>query len=97
MNRARGEWQCSRVYSVLRRGEPALHHARRCLDLCEQHGIGDFDLAYAHEALARAYAVAGEPNEARRHAALAREAGTRIAEDDDREHFEQDLTTLPVE
>ena len=27
---ARGEWQCSRVYAVLGRVEPALHHARRC-------------------------------------------------------------------
>ena len=25
-----GEWQCARVYSVLGRAEPALHHARRC-------------------------------------------------------------------
>jgi DNA-binding transcriptional MerR regulator len=30
-NRAIGEWQCSRVYSTLGRGEPALFHARRCL------------------------------------------------------------------
>jgi len=31
-NRAIGEWQVARVYSVLGRGEPALFHARRCLD-----------------------------------------------------------------
>src|SRR5438067_11801420 len=59
-NFARGEWQCSRVYAVLRRAEPALWHARRCLELCERHGIGDFDLAFAYEALARAHAVAGD-------------------------------------
>src|SRR5439155_394862 len=35
VNAARGEWQCSRVYAVLGRGEPALHHARRCLELAE--------------------------------------------------------------
>ena len=28
---ARGEWQCARVYAVLGRAEPALHHAGRCL------------------------------------------------------------------
>ncbi len=28
-----GEWQCARVYSVLGRAEPALHHARRCLEI----------------------------------------------------------------
>jgi hypothetical protein len=57
VNFARGEWQVSRVYSVLGRGEPALVHARLCLDTCVEHGVGDFDIAYAHEAMARAYRV----------------------------------------
>ena len=39
-NLARGEWQCSRVYTVLGRAEPAMWHARRCLAICEEHGIG---------------------------------------------------------
>ncbi len=38
VNLARGEWQCSRVYAVLGRAEPALWHARRCLALCEELG-----------------------------------------------------------
>ena len=33
VNLARGEWQCSRVYAVLGRAEPALWHARRCVAL----------------------------------------------------------------
>ena len=45
-NLAIGEWQCSRVYSVLERGEPALWHARRVLEICEREGIADFDLAF---------------------------------------------------
>ena len=94
VNHARGEWQISRVYSVLGRGEPALHHARRCLELCEQHAIGDFDLAYAYEALARASGVGGAGAEARRYAELAREAGRAIAEEDDREVFDADLSAL---
>src|SRR5215212_5291328 len=55
---ARGEWLCSRVYSVLGRAEPARHHAQRVLEICQEQGIGDWDLAYAYEALARAAAVA---------------------------------------
>ena len=31
----RGEWLVSHVYAVLGRAEPALHHARRCLELAE--------------------------------------------------------------
>jgi hypothetical protein len=55
----RGDWQISRVYAVIGRPELALEYARRCLDTCEANGIGDFDIAFAYEAMARAHAVAG--------------------------------------
>jgi hypothetical protein len=93
-NRARGEWQCSRVYAVLGRGEPAIHHARRCLEICEEHGIGDWDLAFAYEALARAHGVGGDEGAAARYKALAREAGDAIADPEDREVFDDDYATL---
>jgi hypothetical protein len=95
-NRARSEWQLSRVYTVLGRSEPALHHARRCREICEAHpeAIEDWDLPYAHEALARAHALAGEADEAGRHAAAARELAARVEGAEDREHLEEDLATL---
>jgi hypothetical protein len=96
VNLARGEWQVSRVYAVLGRAEPAMHHARRCLEICEAHDIGDFDLAFAYEALARASAVAGLAAERDRYTALARGAGERIAKEDDRAIFFGDLATLPT-
>ncbi len=96
VNEARGEWQVSRVYSVLRRGEPALHHAQRSLALCEQHGIGDFDLAFAYEALSRAHMVAGDETEASRFAATARIAADRIEDAEDRDVFLGDLADLPI-
>ena len=95
-NLARGEWQLSRVYTVLGRAEPALHHARRCLAYCEANpdALEDWDLPYAHEALARAHALAGEADEVGRHAAQARELSARVAGAKDREHLEADLATL---
>ncbi len=95
-NRARSEWQLSRVYTVLDRPEPALHHARRCLAYCEENpeAIEDWDLPYAHEALARAHALAGEADVAGRHAAAARELAAGVAGAEDREHLEADLGTL---
>ena len=42
VNLARGEWQCSRVYAILGRAEPALWHARRCLEIDEANGLGDW-------------------------------------------------------
>lgn len=93
-NLARGEWQCSRVYAVLRREEPALWHARRCLALCEEHGIGDWDIAFAWEAIARAQRVAGDATAADAAIARARELAAEIAEDEDRELVLSDLATV---
>ena len=91
---ARSEWQCSRVYAVLGRPEPALHHARRCLEWCERGGVEDWDRPYAHEALARAYEVAGDTEAAARHLALASELGGQIADPEDKELLDKDLATI---
>src|SRR4051794_10482199 len=91
---ARGEWQCSRVYAVLGRAEPARHHARRVLEICEENGIGDWDLAFAHETLARAAAVAGDQEAKERHLADARRAAEFIHDPADRELLEGDLLTI---
>lgn len=90
-----GEWQCSHVYAVLGRAEPALYHARRALEIARENGIGDFQLGYAYEALARAHAIAGEPDEARRWAERARAAAADVREDDDRRLLLADLDTIP--
>jgi DNA-binding transcriptional MerR regulator len=95
LHHARGEWQIARVYAVVDRPEPALHHAQRCLQIVEEHGIGDFDLACAYEALARAHATAGEREAAARYEALGREAAARIEETDERDLVLGDLDTLP--
>ena len=95
VNFARGEWQLARVYAVADLPTESIRHAEACLALCEEHGIGDFDLAVAYEALARAYAVAGDRDQASRYETLAREAAERIEDDDDRELVLGDLSTLP--
>jgi hypothetical protein len=92
--RAVGEWQCSRVYSVLGRGEPALHHAKACLAICEASGLSDWVVAATYEALARASAAAGDANEARSWLARARTATVAIADPEDREVIDSDLAAL---
>jgi len=95
-NLARGEWQVSRVYTVLGRSEPALYHAHRCLAYVEEgEGIEAWDLPFAYEALARAHAITGDPGESLRYETLARETGEGIADDDDRDHLFSELGTLP--
>ena len=92
----RGEWLVSHVYAVLGRPEPALHHARRCLELAgAEPGVADFDHAYAAEAMARALACAGDPGQAAGWHSRATAAGATIADDEDRKIFTEDLATGP--
>jgi hypothetical protein len=73
---------------------PCLHHARRALDLCQENGVGDFDLAFAYEALARGHALAGDAERARAYTAQAFAAAEDITEEDDRGLL-GDLETIP--
>jgi DNA-binding transcriptional MerR regulator len=95
VHHARGEWQISRAYATVGRAEPALYHARRCLDLCEQHGIGGFDIAYAYEALSRAHYVAGDGDAAGDYAKRAHDSAEWVTDPEDRELLLSDLATLP--
>jgi len=94
LNLARGEWQISRVYSILNRSEPAMYHANRSLDYCQENGFGDFDLAFAYEALARASSAAGDKQSVAEYLRLAKEAGDKIAEKDDRDYFFSELESI---
>ncbi len=90
----RGEWQISRVYAVLSRPQPTLYHATRCLEICTENEIKDFDIAFAYEAMARAYAVAGEESEREQYIGLAKKAGEQIEDKDSRDMFFSELETV---
>jgi hypothetical protein len=91
---ARGEWQISRVYSVLERGEPAHYHASRSLEICQENGFGDFDLAFTYEALARAASTSGDKQAMKENLALAKDAGEKIAEQEDKDYFFSELESV---
>ena len=90
----RGEWQISRVYAVLGRPEAALHHAHRCLAICEANRIGDFDLAFAYEGLARAYAAAGQFDKSLEYIRLGEQAGEQIEDEGNRKYFFDELKAV---
>lgn len=91
-----GEWQCARVYSTLGRAEPALHHARRCLEIAGTADVPRWLVASAHEGLARAYAVAGSREEARAQVTAARAALAEVPDPEDRQVVEDDLAGIPL-
>ena len=91
-----GEWQCARVYSVLGRAEPALHHARRCLEIATGGDVPDWLIASAHEGMARAHAVAGQRESALASRAAAEAALAEVTDAEDRQVVQDDLASLPL-
>lgn len=94
MNHARGEWQCSRVYTVLGRAEPALYHANRCLTLAVDNDLGPFDVGCGHEAMARASRVAGDLKAVAQHVALGDAQAEKVTDAEDRKILIDDLDDL---
>ncbi len=91
---ARGEWQVSRVYSLAGMPESALYHAGQSLSLCEANNFGDFDLAFAYEAVARAYMVMKDKNNMDAFLLKALGAGNQIKNKEDKEYFLSELKTI---
>ena len=94
VNLARGEWQISRVYAILQRAEPCLYHAKRCHQITLDNDLHDFDLAFAYEAMARAYHLSGDVQETVKFLSLAQEAGQAIKKKGDRDYFMTELSTI---
>lgn len=97
-NTARGHWMLARVYSVLGRGQEAIHHARRANEVVAAGGEGfeEWDAASAAEGMARALAVAGDLDGAREWHARSTALVAAIVDDEDRRVVEADLATVPL-
>lgn len=90
----RGEWQISRVYSLSNMAESAILHGKECLRLCRENSIGDFDLAFAYEAVARAYKIINDIENVNHYLSKAREAANNIQKPEDREYLISELQTI---
>jgi hypothetical protein len=92
---ARGDWQISRVYAVLGMGRMAYDYAKTSLDHCMENDIGDFDLAFAYEALLRASMILDNPADIKKFKKLALDCGKAIQEDGNRTYFLSELKSIP--
>lgn len=93
---ARGEWQISRVYSLLGMPESALYHANYSLELCLDNDIKDFDLAFAYEAVARSYMTAKNEEQMKKYLILAKEASENINKEEDKKYFLSELDSIAI-
>lgn len=91
---ARGEWQISRVYSLLNMTESALFHGEQSLNLCLENNIADFDLAFAYEALARSYKLSNNTAEMKKYYHLALSAADNIEKQENKDYFLSELNSI---
>lgn len=96
-NHARGEHLISRVASLVGMGGPAVHHAERCVELCQANpdDVTDWDLGFAYEALARAQACAGDTETAAITRAKAQELTAAVADEASRSVVQAELDRAP--
>lgn len=89
----RGCWMAAKVHISLHQAEDAVQWAEKCQLAGEGNPreMEDFDLAYAQECLARAYALVGNLERAKEHYAEAAALGERIKDPEDREIFQGDF------
>ena len=91
---ARGEWLLARVHALAGRAEGARIHGESCLRWCEEGGLGAFDTAFGHEAIARAAALAGDEATMARHLESGRRAAEGIEGEGDRAYVLGELGTV---
>lgn len=93
-NLAVAAWQLARVYALARRLDEARCYANECLTLVEQHNVGPFDLAFAHEAIARIAGFAGDSKLRDAHLAQARDAAASVTDAEDLKWLNANLDPL---
>ncbi len=92
-NDARGAWLLAKVQLLVGQPELSLRYADRCMAVCQEHGLADFDLAYAHEARARALMALGDDVAAAQSWEIAK--AVPIADPEDQAILDADLAVGP--
>jgi hypothetical protein len=94
VNAVRAEYMIARVYSAMKRSEPALFHAKRCLEIAKESDIEDWDLAFVYEVMARAHSVAGNKTECEKYHELAQNAINEIKNPEDKKICQGELDKI---
>ena len=92
-NEARALYMLAKVHLLTGHAARSLHYAEMGLAQCVQHGLVDFDLAYAHESRARALRALGREDEGL--AAWAEAKQVAVVDPEDRDIVEADFADAP--
>ncbi len=91
---ARAAWLLSRVLVLVGRETDALVEAEHSLAIARKEGLGPFDEAFAHEAIARAQAAMANMTASATARAAGESVAVQIASDDDREWVRRNLASI---
>jgi len=94
LNRIRGDWMLANVYGRLGMSEGAMRFAEQCLNDTLQEGIGDFDLVFAYETMARAHYAGGDQRDAKAYLKKAYDGLNQVSSQDDRHYCKTVLDAL---
>ncbi|MHA2273772.1 MAG: hypothetical protein ACXACI_18135 [Candidatus Hodarchaeales archaeon] len=90
-----GDWLMSRVHTLLKLQYPGILYAQSAIDICEANNIGDYNLAWAYEAMARALSLTNDrEDDLKTFLKKAKEAGDKIEKEEDRKSFFSELATI---
>ena len=92
-NEVRALWMLAKAHLIVGGVQQSLHYANACMALTVAEGLADFDLAYAHECLARALRASGDHDRAALEWAAAK--AVSVADPQDRAIVDADLATGP--
>jgi hypothetical protein len=93
VNEVRALYMIAKAQLLAGQPELSMRYADSCLTECQQHGIADFDLAYAHEARARALAALARGEESLAEWAAAKTVP--IADPEDQAIVDADFADAP--
>ncbi|UCE10615.1 MAG: hypothetical protein JSW61_01425 [Candidatus Thorarchaeota archaeon] len=96
-NDVRAIYMISRVYSHMKKGEPALEYAERMLDLAmkaekeDAENWASFDMPFVYEAIAKAHAAAGNKDECKKFTKMSQELIDKLEDKQDRQICQGEL------
>jgi hypothetical protein len=94
INLSVGNWQVSRIYTLLGQADPARQYGQTSLHLSQEAGDFPFYRGYAFEALARAESISRDSAKMEEYLQKALELSEKIPDPDDKEQLLADLATI---
>ncbi|MHA1904934.1 MAG: hypothetical protein ACW968_14740 [Candidatus Thorarchaeota archaeon] len=96
-NDVRAVYMISRVFSHMKKGEPAVHHAKKMLELAKKaekedsDNWKDFDMPFVYEAIAKAHVAAGNKDECQKYVKMSQELIDKLKDKQDKEICQGEL------